>query len=259
MMIEHLREIYQFREMIKGWTRKELRTRYKGSFLGFLWTFVNPLMQLIIYSVIFPLILRVQEESYAMFLFVALIPWNYFTTCLQGSCGLIIANSSLVTKVYFPREVLPLSYALSGLLNMIFSYMIVFPMLAIFHISFSWNLLWLPVLMLTQTLLCIGLSLLMCSVNVYFRDLEYFTGVVLMGLYFLTPIMYSLDSMPQSFQLLLRINPMTSFVELYRDVAFRGRGLDFQMFAFALLYSVAVAVAGYITFGKLQKKFTEVL
>lgn len=257
--MRRLREIYQFREMIKGWTKKELRTRYKGSFLGFLWTFVNPLMQLIIYSVIFPLILKVQEEGYAMFLFVALIPWNYFTTCLQGSCGLIVGNSNLVTKVYFPREVLPLSYALSGLLNMIFCYLIVFPMLIVFGIPLSFNILWLPVLMLTQTILCTGLALLMCSVNVYFRDLEYFTGVALMGLYFLTPVMYRLDSMPQSLQWVLRLNPMTSFVELYRDVTFYGRGLNFHMYGFALLYSLVAVAAGYFVFGKLQKKFTEIL
>ena len=257
--MEHLKEIYKYREMIKGWTRKELRTRYKGSFLGFLWTFVNPLMQLIIYSLIFPLILKISEENYAMFLFVALIPWNYFTTCLQGSCSLIIANTNLVTKVYFPREVLPLSYTFSGLLNMVFSYFIVFPMLIFFHIQLSWNILWLPVLMLTQTILCAGLSLLMCSVNVYFRDLEYFIGVTLMGLYFLTPIMYRLDTMPESFQRLLRINPMTNFVELYRDITFYGRGLNIQLYFASLIYSVMILLIGYFTFSKLQRKFTEIL
>ena len=257
--MNHIKEIYKFKEMIKGWTKKELRTRYKGSFLGFLWTFVNPLMQLIIYSIIFPLILKLSEENYAMFLFVALIPWNYFTTCLQGSCGLIVANSSLVTKVYFPREVLPLSYTLSGLLNMVFSYMIVFPMLLVFRIPLSWNVLWLPVLMLGQTVLCAGISLFMCSVNVYFRDLEYLIGVALMGLYFLTPIMYKLETMPEQFRWLFRINPMTNYVELYRDVTFYGKSLNFPLFLGTLFYSVSIAVIGYITFGNLQKKFTEVL
>ncbi len=257
--MEHIREIYKFREMIKGWTKKELRTRYKGSFLGFLWTFVNPLMQLIIYSLIFPFILKINQENFAMFLFVALIPWNFFTNCLQGSCGLIVANSSLVTKVYFPREVLPLSYTLSGLLNMIFSYIIVFPMLIIFNISLSWNILWLPILMIVQTLLCAGFSMLFCSLNVYFRDLEYFTNVVLMALYFMTPIMYEIDVMPKKMHWLLRINPMTNFVELYRDITFYGRSLNFELFFWTLLYSLFIFVIGYVVFGKLQKKFTEIL
>lgn len=258
-MIDHIQEIFRFKEMIKSWTRKELRTRYKGSFLGFLWTFVNPLLQLIVYSIIFPLILRINQENYAMFMFVALIPWNFFTTSIQGACGLIVGNSSLVTKVYFPREILPISFALSGMMNMIFSYAIVFPMLAIFRIPFTWNILWLPLLIVTQTILCMGIALLFSSINVFFRDLEYFIGVALMALYFLTPIMYSLSSMPEKMRWILRLNPMTNYVELYRDVTFYGVGLDLSLYGITLLYSVLIFIAGYVVFGKLQRKFTEIL
>lgn len=258
-MIDHIQEIFRFKEMIKSWTRKELRTRYKGSFLGFLWTFVNPLLQLIVYSIIFPLILRINQENYAMFMFVALIPWNFFTTSIQGACGLIVGNSSLVTKVYFPREILPISFALSGMMNMIFSYAIVFPMLAIFRIPFTWNILWLPLLIVTQTILCMGIALLFSSINVFFRDLEYFIGVALMALYFLTPIMYSLSSMPEKMRWILRLNPMTNYVELYRDVTFYGVGLDLSLYGITLLYSVLIFIVGYIVFGKLQRKFTEIL
>lgn len=258
-MLEHIKEIFRFKEMIKSWTKKELRTRYKGSFLGFLWTFVNPLMQLMVYSFIFPLILRINQENYAMFMFVALIPWNFFTSSIQGTCGLIVWNSSLVTKVYFPREVLPISYALSGMMNMIFSYAIVFPMLAIFGIPFTWNILWLPALLIAQTILCMGIAMLFSSINVFFRDLEYFVGVALMALYFLTPIMYGLSAMPERIQWVLRLNPMTNFVEMYRDVTFYGVGLDISMFLITLLYSIVIFVVGYVVFGKLQRKFTEVL
>lgn len=258
-MIEHIHEIFRFKEMIKSWTKKELRTRYKGSFLGFLWTFVNPLLQLIVYSVIFPLILRINQENYAMFMFVALIPWNFFTTSIQGACGIIVGNSSLVTKVYFPREILPISFALSGMMNMIFSYMIVFPMLALFHIPFTWNILWLPLLILSQTILCMGIALLFCSTNVFFRDLEYFVNVALMALYFLTPIMYSLSTMPEKIRWILRLNPMTNYVELYRDITFYGIGLNLPLYGVTLLYSVALFVIGYVVFEKLQKKFTEIL
>lgn len=258
-MIEHIKEIFRFKEMIKSWTRKELRTRYKGSFLGFLWTFINPLLQLMVYSFIFPLILKMNQDNYAMFMFVALIPWNFFTSSIQGTCGLIVWNSSLVTKVYFPREILPIAYALSGMLNMIFSYAIVFPMLAIFGISFTWNILWLPILIVSQTILCMGIAMLFSSINVFFRDLEYFISVVLMALYFMTPIMYSLSSMPEKVQWLLRINPMTNYVEMYRDVTFYGRGLNLSMYFFTLFYSVVVFIIGFWVFGKLQRKFTEVL
>lgn len=258
-MIERIKEILKFKEMIKSWTRKELRTRYKGSFLGFLWTFVNPLLQLIVYSIIFPFVMRFNQENYAMFLFVALIPWNYFTASMQGACGLIIWNSNMVTKVYFPREVLPISYTFSGLMNMIFSYAIVFPMLAIFRVPFTWNILWLPILMICQTFLSLGISLLVSSINVYFRDIEYLISIGLMALYFLTPIMYNITALPERLRKYMYINPMTGYILMYRDVTFTGIGPDLKILAFSLAYSLVVFVVGTYTFEKLQRRFTEVL
>lgn len=258
-MIEKFKEILNFKEMIKSWTKKELRTRYKGSFLGFLWTFVNPLLQLLVYSIIFPFIMKLNQENFAMFLFVALIPWNYFTSSLQGSCGLIVWNSSMVTKVYFPREVLPISYTLSGLCNMIFSYMVVFPMLFIFGIPFTWNLLWLPVLLVVQSIMCLGISFLVSSINVYFRDLEYLISIGIMALYFLTPIMYEIIDLPVRMQKLILINPMTSFIILYRDIMFYGKPMNLALLGFSFIYAIIICIIGYITFGQLQRKFTEVL
>ncbi len=258
-MRTRIREILKFKEMIKSWTKKELKTRYKGSFLGFLWTFVNPLLQLLVYSVIFPYVMRFSQENYAMFLFVALIPWNFFTSTMQGGCGLIVYNSNLVTKVYFPREVLPVSYTLSGLMNMVFSYAIVFPMLVIFKVPFTWNLLWLPVLMICQTVLCTGIAMLVSSINVYFRDMEHLISVSLMALYFLTPVMYDITAMPAHLQKMMFLNPMTAYVLMYRDVTFNGYGIDLKMLLFAAIYSVAVLAGGYVIFERLQRKFTEVL
>lgn len=258
-MLERFNEIYKFKEMIKSWTKKELRTRYKGSFLGFLWTFVNPLLQLIVYSLIFPFIMKLNQENYAMFLFVALIPWNFFTNSLQGGCGLFVYNSSMVTKVYFPREVLPLSYTLSGIMNMIFSYMIVFPMLILFKVSFTWNLLWLPILFVSQGILCLGITLMVSSINVYLRDLEYLISVMLMALYFMTPIMYDISGIPEKLQKILYLNPMTGYVILYRNVTYSGVALDFRLYLYSLSYSIIILLIGYFVFLKLQRKFTEVL
>ena len=258
-MIERIHEILKFKEMIKSWTRKELKTRYKGSFLGFLWTFVNPLLQLVVYSIIFPFVMRFNQENYAMFLFVALIPWNFFTASMQSSCGLIVWNSNMVTKVYFPREVLPISFTLSGVFNMLFSYVIVFPMLALFRVPFTWNLLWLPVLIFCQSILCLGFALLVSSINVYFRDIEYIIGIAMMALYFLTPIMYDISNLPERLQRIMFINPMTAYIIMYRDVTFNGVGVNPGMLAFSLIYSIAIFAVGAVTFEKLQRKFTEVL
>ena len=259
-MFERIKEILKFKEMIKSFTIRELRTRYKGSFLGFLWTFINPLLQLLVYSLIFPFILRISEKNYAMFLFVALIPWGFFTNSVQGACNLVIGNSSLVTKVYFPREILSITHTLSGLCNTTFSYMIVFPMLLIFKIPLTISLIWLPLILLGQTILNLGFSLLVSSINVFFRDLEYLINVGLMAVYFMTPIMYNITILPEKYQkILLFVNPMAVYIVLYRNIMYYGIMKRPLLLIYVLAYSFFVFFAGYFVFQKLQKKFAEIL
>lgn len=259
-MFKRINEILKFREMIKSFTIRELKTRYKGSFLGFLWTFVNPLLQLLVYSLMFPFILKISEKNYAMFLFVALIPWGYFTNSIQGSCGLILGNSSLVTKVYFPREILPITHTLSGLFNTIFSYMIVFPMLLIFNIPITINLIWLPIILFGQTILNLGFSLIVSSINVFFRDLEYLISVGLMALYFMTPIMYNINILPPRYQkLLLFFNPMAGYSILYRDIMYYGVMPKLKLLIYLFFISICIFLIGYFIFQKLQRKFAEIL
>lgn len=259
-LTERFREILKFKEMIHSWTRKELRTRYKGSFLGFLWTFVNPLLQVIVYSVVFPFIMRFRQENFAMFLFTALVPWNFFTMAMQGSCGLMISNSSLVTKVYFPREVLPISYALSGLFNMIFSYMVVFPLLFVFRIRLSSSVLWLPVLMLILTVMCTGICMLISAVNVFFRDVEHMMSIIVMALYFLSPVIYNLSDLPDYAQrIMLLCNPMAGLLVLFRAVTFYGTDIDLRILILSACYAIVVLCVGYAVFLRLQRRFAEVL
>lgn len=259
-MFERIKEILKFKEMIKSFTIRELRTRYKGSFLGFLWTFVNPLLQLLVYSLVFPFILRVSEKNYTMFLFVALVPWGFFTNSVQGGCNLIVGNSSLVTKVYFPREILSITHTLSGLCNTIFSYVIVFPLLIIFKIPMTIHLVWLPLILIGQTILNLGLSLIVSSVNVFFRDLEYLVSVGLMAMYFLTPVMYNITILPGKYQkILMFLNPMAGYIILYRNIMYYGIMSRPLLLIYTLVYSVVVFFIGYYVFQKLQRKFAEIL
>lgn len=259
-MVNRIKEILKFKEMIKSFTIRELKTRYKGSFLGFLWTFLNPLLQLLVYSLIFPFILRVSEKNYTMFLFVALVPWGFFTNSVQGAANLIIGNSNLVTKVYFPREVLPIVHTMSGLFNTIFTYMIVFPMLILFKIPLTIHLIWLPIILIGQTILNLGFSLMISSINVFFRDLEYLISVGLMALYFMTPIMYNPDMLPKIVQKILIIcNPMTGYVILYRDVMYYGVGPRYRLLLYSFGLSIFILFLGYFVFQNLQKKFAEIL
>ncbi len=257
--ISEIKDIYNYRTMVKSIINKDLRTRYRGSFLGFLWTFVNPLIQLIIYSIVFPYLLRMQIENYAMFMFVCLIPWIFFSSTVVGSCSLILNNANIVTKIYFPRVILPISFTLSGLVNMLLSYLIVIPMLYFFDIKITFYLLWLIPLFLLLTLLAMGFAMFFSAMNVYFRDIEHVLGVFMLGLYFFTPVLYSLDIFPTEVQHWFYYNPLTSIMLSIRSVAMYGSNPDFNMLIYPIFFTVVMLLIGYTTFNKLQRKFAEMI
>lgn len=254
-----IKEIYNYRTMVKSIVNKELRVRYRGSLLGFLWTFINPLLQLIVYSLIFPYVLKFQIENYAMFMFVCLVPWIFLNSTILGSCGLILGNSNIVTKIYFPRIILPISYTLTGFINMLLSFLIVIPMLLIFNIEITWKILLLLPLFLILLIIAMGFSMIFSSINVYFRDTEHIMGILTMALYFFTPIIYSLDMFSQDMQKYFHYNPLTDIMIAIRDVSMYGKMFDAISLIYPTVFAVFIFIIGTITFQKLQKKFAEVM
>ena len=176
-MIERIKEIYAYREMIVSLVKRDLKGRYKGSALGFLWTFLNPLFQLIVYTMVFSTIMRAGIKDYYLFLFVALIPWIFFSTSLAGGASCIMAQQDMVKKIYFPREVLPISYVTSQFINMLLSFIVIFIVLIAARYPLKPTaLLCLPIVMIVEYVLALGLTMIMCSLTVYLRDLEYVLG-----------------------------------------------------------------------------------
>ena len=168
------REIFQYREMIFSLVKRDLRSRYKGSVLGFLWTFINPLLQLLVYTMVFSIIMRSGIKDYYMFLFVALVPWIFFSTSLTGGSSCIIAQQDMVKKIYFPREVLPIAHVTSQFINMLFCFIVIFSVLIIggYQLHFK-ALLCLPVVMTVEYILALGITMVVAAVTVYLRDVEY--------------------------------------------------------------------------------------
>lgn len=257
--MESIREIYKYREMLFNLVKKDLRTRYKGSVLGFLWTFINPLLQLVVYSAVFSIIMRVNVENYSIYLFVALIPWLFFATSIQVSCSSIISNKDLIKKVYFPRMIIPLSVATSAFMNMIFSMVIVFIALIISGIGLSKYIFFLPIVMILEYFMVIGMCLIFSALNVFFRDLEYILSIVMMAWMYLTPILYTMEMIPKELVYLFKINPMTSVIQAYRDILYYQRMPDFGAMGINVFYSLILIILGYFIFNKLQRKFAEEL
>lgn len=258
-MLEQLKEVFRYKEMLISSVKKDLRSRYRGSFLGFLWTFINPLMQLIIYSIVFPFLLKMKEPNYSMFVFIGLLPWIYFTSSIQISTTCIVGNANLVKKIYFPRMILPIAVSATGLVNYVFGLVIVFPALLISGVKLTPFALLLPVVMAVHFLFTTGLCMLLSALYVFFRDLEHIVGIVVMGWFYLTPIVFSLSIFPEYAQRILALNPMTQFVNAYRNVLMYGRAPSSLGFSIVTLLSIGVFFLGAKVFCKLQRTFAEEL
>jgi ABC-2 type transport system permease protein len=194
-----LKEIYAYRQMIFSLVRRDLRGRYKGSVLGFLWTFLNPLLQLVVYTVVFSVILRAGIDKFYLFLFVALVPWIFFSTCVTGGASCIWAQQDMVKKIYFPREVLPIAYVTSQFINMLLTFIIIFIVIVLSGVGINFiALLYLPIIMIVEYILALGTAMLVSALTVYFRDLEFILGIITMAWMYLTPIIYSVEVVPEN-------------------------------------------------------------
>ncbi|SFR77867.1 ABC-2 type transport system permease protein [Pseudobutyrivibrio sp. NOR37] len=263
-MIQTFKEIYDYREMIFSLVRKELRGRYKGSALGFMWTFINPLLQLMVYTVVFSVIMKAGIDKYYIFLFVALVPWMFFSSALTGGASCIMASQDMVKKIYFPREVLPIAYITSGFVNMLLTFLVVFAVLIIS--GFGINpvaLLFMPIIMIIEYLLAIGIAFLASALSVYFRDLQYILSIISMAWQFLTPVMYSQEMVEKQLAhhpMLLRLwnlNPTTPMINAYRDILYYQRIPELKTLIAAIIMGVVVLLVGLIVFGKLKRGFAE--
>lgn len=252
-------ELYEYREMLFSLVRKGLRTRYKGSFLGFLWTFLNPLLQLLIYSMVFSVIVRSDIDKYYMFLFVALVPWIFFASSLTDSASCIISNKDLIKKIYFPRAIIPLSTVCIAFMNMLFTMVVVFLALIFSGIGVNVSVVMLPIVFLVEFLFALGISMISSALNVYFRDLEYILGILTTAWFYFTPVLFKVEMIPSKLLPLYYANPMTSIIIAYRDILFYKKLPDLLSMSMVVAAGVLTTIVGFILFQKLQRGFVEEL
>lgn len=254
------KELYEYREMIFSLVRRDLKGRYKGSILGFFWTFLNPLLQLAVYTFVFSVIMKNGIQQYYLHLFVALIPWIFFSTCVSGGSRCIWSQQDMVKKIYFPREILPISFVTSQFINMLLCFVVIFAVL--FVSGRKVNLLawcFLPIIMILEYNLSLGFALISSAVTVYVRDIEYILGIATMAWQFLTPVMYSLDNVPVKVLPFFYINPMTSIIIAYRDILYYGQYPKMSTLLGSFFSGLFFLVIGILTFSILKKGFAEEL
>ena len=251
--------LYNYRELLKSNVKKEIRGKYKGSFLGVLWSFINPLLTVLVYAIVFPYILRVKQENYLIFLIVGVIPWNFFVTVIQQGTTTIMANENIIKKVFFPREILPISVAVSALINFFISCIIVAAFVIGSGIGIHHYVILLPVIAIIQFMLSLGIIFILSAINVYVRDTEYIVNFLTTMLFYGTPVLYSLSMFKGKMSRLLSLNPMTHIIEAYRSILYYQKWPDFNSLLLVSAFSFGVLLIRYFIFRNLEKGFAEEL
>lgn len=268
-------DLVKYRYLLRNLVARDLKARYKNSVLGILWSILNPLFLMIVFTILFSVLANNEIRHYPIFVLVGLIPWNFFNGSLVSGTTSITGNSSLVKKVYFPRELLPVSALLSNLVNFLIAFGVLIVFLYIFDIGLTVHSLWVPLIMLTQLIFTLGLILLLGSLTVFYGDVLMILDVVLLAWFFLTPVFYSLEMFGPTAtvlgvtfnpaQVMRWINPMASIIDGYRTVLW-GTYLSDGPVSMQPIYllrtfitSLIVLVVGYAAFARLDPLFGEKL
>lgn len=252
-------ELYQYRELLKTSIKKEIRGKYKASFLGVLWSFINPLLQVLVYAIVFPYMMRDTGDDYIIYLVTGILPWTFFQTVINECVISVKKNSGIIKKVYFPRVILPLSSAISGLINFFISCLIILFFCLIFKVGFSWHFLYAIPLAIIECVLALGIGLALGAMDAYVQDLEYIVNFILMMAFYGSPIVYQMSLFESNtlFLKIIQLNPMTKIIMGYRDTFLYHTTPPFTDFIYVSVIACIVLVLGYMIFKKLEKGFAE--
>lgn len=262
-MWHNLAQVLRYRGLIQSLVVRELKARYRGSSLGFFWSFINPLLLLLIYTFVFSVVLPgahpPETEPYAVFLFCGLLPWTWFSSSLSEAANVLIAGGNLIKKVLFPAEILPIVSVLANMIH----FFLGLPILGLFLVYYQvpinpLELLWFPVLVLVQAILTMGFAFILAALTVHFRDIKDILANVLTFWFFSTPILYQMQQAPGLGRGLLNLNPFTHLAISYQEVLFyRGPFGHWRWLLALAVVSVAWFVVGYFVFDRLRDTFAE--
>jgi len=257
-MLRNLRELYQYRALLWSLTQRELKARYRGSTLGFLWTFLNPTLLMLVYSLVFSVYIRQSLPHYTFFMFVGLLPWISFSSSVSSGASAISDRRDLLTKVRFPAQVLPATVVLTHLINYLLSLPLMMVLGLFFETTLSWHAVAFPLVLFVQVLFTLALSYLVSAMNVAFRDLQYLVGNLLTLWFFLTPILYSPDTIPaQMRDWVVLSNPMAVLVVAYQAMFYHHQLPDFRALGLVACVSGALLWLATSVFERRREEFAE--
>jgi len=271
-LFKKLRELYQYRELLLNLVKRELKIKYKRSVLGFFWSLMNPLLLMLVYTIVFALFLRVDPpiganglKNFSAFLLCGLLAWNYFCNSLNASVSSLVDSGSLLKKVYFPREIIPFSAVFANLVNFLIELSVLFVFLLILGNNFLLLTPFLLLVVLIETVLVLGLSLILSVGHLYYRDTKHLLGVVLTLWFFACPIIYPIDLVQSAaakhnyFWLIpsYKLNPVASIILNLQKIMYSLQLPDWKLFIYTLVVAIIIFAVGYKIFSKFEMHFAE--
>jgi len=259
--MKYLNRIIAYKDLLFVFIWREFAIRYKQSVFGVLWAVFQPLSLMLMFTFIFSYVMpvKVSDHPYVIFFYSGILPWSFFASALNYSIPSLTNHYNLITKIYFPREILPLSGIAVAFIDLLIASGIFILLLIFYRVEATLNLLWVPPLFALLILFTISIALFLSSLNVYYRDVKLATGFLLQLWFFATPVFYSVDKLPDKIKVLLFLNPMTFIVENLRRCTIEGRGVVWWQFGLLFLFTVGIFIFSYAYFIKTERRFADVI
>ena len=256
-----IRRLYAYRDLLLVFIWREFLVRYKQTAIGVLWAILQPVSLMLLFTFIFGMVLQTTQKNYPypLFYFAGVLPWTFFSGATNFAVTSLSGNFNLVTKIYFPREIIPLSGVAINFIDYLIGLAVYFVLLLCYHIPLTWNFFWLIPLMVMLVIYTTSFSLLLAALNVYYRDVKLASNFLLQFLFFATPVIYSIDAVENRWKMLLFLNPLTFIVENMRRVTIEGRGIILWQIGAEMLGVIALYLLIYQIFTRIERAFADVI
>jgi homopolymeric O-antigen transport system permease protein len=256
----NLREVWAYRELLYFLTWRDVKVRYKQTVLGAAWAVIQPLFTMLMFWLFFGKLARIPSDGipYPLFAFSALLPWIFFSNAVSTSGNSLVGSSNLITKVYFPRIIIPGASVAAGLVDFAIAFVILIVLMIYYGVAVTWSILMLPLLVALTTLLALGVGMWLSALNVKYRDIRYALPFMIQLWMFATPIIYPSSLVPAKWRWLMALNPLTGVIEGFRSACF-GREFDWAALSLSTLTIIAMLVYSAYAFRRMEKKFADIV
>ncbi len=258
-LMDNLKLFFSYRELLLNLAHREISQRYKQSILGYAWVILNPLFQLLVLTFVFSTIFRISSFNvpYVIFLIVGLLPWNFFSQSLSSAANSLVGNSSLITKIYFPREILVYATIIAKMVDFFYSSLVLIFFFIFYKIPLPPQSVWFIPIFIIQLIFTAALSLLISSFNLFYRDIQYLLNLIVSLWFYLTPVIYPVEQFPEKYRFIFMLNPMSVIINGYRQTVLGGGEPNLQSLAIAAITSIVFFIISFLIFKKSEGQFAD--